>query len=193
MRFAYADPPYPGQSKRLYGDHPDYAGEVDHAELVARIVAEYPDGWALSTGAKMLPEVLRLCPDDVRVMAWVKTDAPPFTIRLQHTWEPVILRGGRPYAGGPRNVRDSLVAPSCGAMGSGVHRKPGHVVGRKPPRFCRWLFEALGALQGDTLDDLFPGSGAVTEEWRRFQQQGSIFDLELPPDPVVATIEGDSP
>jgi hypothetical protein len=28
MRFAYADPPYPGQSKRLYGEHADYAGHV---------------------------------------------------------------------------------------------------------------------------------------------------------------------
>lgn len=32
MRIAYADPPYPGQSK-LYRNHPDYAGEVDHAAL----------------------------------------------------------------------------------------------------------------------------------------------------------------
>ena len=26
LRFAFADPPYPGQSRRLYGNHPDYAG-----------------------------------------------------------------------------------------------------------------------------------------------------------------------
>lgn len=172
MRFAYADPPYPGQSKRLYGDHADFAGEVDHAALVARLVSDYPDGWALSTGAKMLREILLLCPEDVRVLAWCKTDAPPFTIRVQYTWEPVILRGGRPYEGGPRVVRDSLVAPSCGAMGSGVHRDgPGHVTGRKPPRFCRWLFEILGAEPGDSLDDLFPGSGQVGREWTAFSSQ----------------------
>jgi len=47
VRFAYADPPYPGQSKKHYGDHPDYAGEVDHPALIAQLVAEYPDGWAL--------------------------------------------------------------------------------------------------------------------------------------------------
>jgi hypothetical protein len=34
---ALADPPYPGQSKKHYADHPDYAGEVDHAELVERL------------------------------------------------------------------------------------------------------------------------------------------------------------
>lgn len=171
MRFAYADPPYPGQAARLYGDHPDYAGEVDHALLVQRLVEGYPDGWALSTGAKWLPEVLALCPTDVRVLAWVKTDAPPFTVRVQYSWEPVILRAGRPYEGGPRNVRDSLVAPSAGAMGAGVHREPGHVIGRKPPRFCRWVFNCLGAEPGDTLDDLFPGSGTVGREWAAFAAQ----------------------
>jgi hypothetical protein len=30
VKIAYADPPYPGQAKKHYGDHPDYAGEVDH-------------------------------------------------------------------------------------------------------------------------------------------------------------------
>lgn len=174
MRFAYADPPYPGQSKRLYGDHPDYAGEVDHAALVARLVEEYPDGWGLSTGAKWLREVLLLCPDDVRVLSWVKTDAPPFSVRVQYTWEPVILRGGRPYDGGPRNVRDSLVAPSMGATYGGLGRRrkdPGHVTGAKPPWFSRWMFDCLGAGPDDELDDLFPGSGLVGDEWRRYAAQ----------------------
>lgn len=36
---AYADPPYPGQAKRHYADHPDYAGEVDHGELMMRLEA----------------------------------------------------------------------------------------------------------------------------------------------------------
>lgn len=83
----------------------------------------------------------------------------PFTLRVR---EPVILRGGR----------DSLVAPSAGAMGAGVHRNgPGHVIGRKPPRFCRWLFEVLGAHAGDEFHDLFPGSGAVQREWEKFNAQ----------------------
>lgn len=179
MRFAYADPPYPGQSKRHYADHPDYAGEVDHEALIARLVREYPDGWALSTGAKWLPELLPLCPADVRVLAWVKTDAPPFRLRVQYTWEPVILWGGRPYEGGPRTVRDSLVAPSCGAMGSGVWRDGvGHVTGRKPPRFCRWLFACFGAGPDDELDDLFPGSGGVAREWKAWCSQ---LTLEVAP------------
>jgi site-specific DNA-adenine methylase len=69
IRFAYADPPYIGQSKRLYGDHPDYAGEVDHAELIDRLMAEFPDGWALSLSMKSLPQIMRLCPPDVLTLA----------------------------------------------------------------------------------------------------------------------------
>lgn len=37
MRFAYADPPYPGQAAKHYRDHPDYAGEVDHAAPIASL------------------------------------------------------------------------------------------------------------------------------------------------------------
>ena len=59
LRLAYADPPYPGRAS-LYRDHPDYAGEVDHAALLAQL-AGY-DGWALSTSAEALPAVLALCP-----------------------------------------------------------------------------------------------------------------------------------
>ena len=67
MRFGYADPPYPGMSRKYYdGD------EVDHAELVATLDRDYPDGWALSTASSTLQEVLALCPAGVRVCCWVK-------------------------------------------------------------------------------------------------------------------------
>lgn len=36
MRIAYADPPYPGQARKHYGQHPDYAGEVDHNDRSRR-------------------------------------------------------------------------------------------------------------------------------------------------------------
>lgn len=64
LRLAYADPPYPGNAW-LYRGHRDYAGEVDHGELLARLVGY--DGWALSTSAAALPAVLALCPPGVRV------------------------------------------------------------------------------------------------------------------------------
>jgi hypothetical protein len=189
MRFAYADPPYPGQSFRVYGRHRDYAGEVDHRELVARLVAEYPDGWALSTSASALPEVLALCPyergtdpknpgrvargSSVRVLAWVKPQAPPYPVRVQFSWEPVILFGGRPYNGGPRTTRDTLTASPQGHTFRGVPEE--HVRGAKPPAFCRWIFNCLGAEPDDELDDLFPGSGAVAREWAAFSAQTQLL------------------
>ena len=45
---------------------------------------------------------------------------------------------------------------------------PGPVIGAKPAAVCRWIFDLLGAASGDTLDDLFPGSGAVTRAWAAY-------------------------
>ena len=42
---------------------------------------------------------------------------------------------------------------------------PGRVIGAKPAAVCRWIFDLPGAGPGDTLDDPFPGSGAVTRAW----------------------------
>lgn len=170
MRFAYADPPYPGQAKRLYGQHKDFAGEVDHRALVDRLVSEYPDGWALSTGSKWLQEILALCPPGVRVLAWVKPGAPPFRVRPQYTWEPVILRGGRPWAqGDARTTPDHLVGTT--QLYTFRAKPVGWVVGSKPPKFARWIFACLGARNDDTLDDLFPGSGIIGSEWEAFTRQ----------------------
>src|SRR5688572_9677356 len=107
MRIAYADPPYPGEShfydaptrpraKVTYQPGPDAAGEVDHPALIARLVADFPDGWALSTKASALRDLLPLCPPRARVMPWVK----PFAsfkpgINPAYAWEPIIVFGGR--------------------------------------------------------------------------------------------------
>src|SRR5690606_40217964 len=56
-RIGYADPPYPGQSAKHYGDHPDYAGEVDHFDLLKRLANDY-DGWVLHTSSVALEQVL---------------------------------------------------------------------------------------------------------------------------------------
>jgi hypothetical protein len=166
MRFAYADPPYVGQAKRHYGDQPSYAGEVDHAGLVARLVAEYPDGWALSLSARSLPLVLTMCPADVLVLAWVKPIAPPMGDHRVYSWEPVVLRGGRRPEG---YVRTHLIASP--PQFTFRPRPEGHVIGEKPAEFCRWVFACLGARPGDALDDLYPGSGAVTRAWEQYTAQ----------------------
>lgn len=100
LRLAYADPPYPGLSRRYYEGHPDYAGEVDHAELIGRLCSDF-DGWALSTDARSLQFVLGLCPPDVRVASWTRGERPTQSRRPLSAWEPVIYWGGRLEVGLP--------------------------------------------------------------------------------------------
>lgn len=155
MRFAYADPPYPGTARKYYGGEATFAGEVDHGELVASLLQAGYDGWALSTSAKALRDVLPLCPPGARVAAWSKPHPPsPRTFGPHNCWEPVIVVGGRRR---PPGVSDALVAlPARGG---------GKLPGRKPVKFCAWLFALLGMQPGDELADLFPGSGIVGAAW----------------------------
>jgi 16S rRNA G966 N2-methylase RsmD len=160
FRFAYADPPYPGKAQ-LYRDHPDFAGEVDHRALVDRLVAEFPDGWALSTSAESLRDVLPLCPSDARVASWVRGERPTRSYWPLNAWEPVIYVGGRPYA-------TSIEARRLDVLQLTARPRltdPRRVIGAKPAAFCRWMFDLLGALPGDELVDLFPGSGRVADAW----------------------------
>src|SRR5207237_8392394 len=93
LRLAYADPPYPGKAG-LYRGHPDYAGEVDPVGLVERLVAEFPDGWALSTSAEALPVVLSSCPPAVRVAGWLRGERPALADGPASSVGP-----GRPFGG----------------------------------------------------------------------------------------------
>jgi hypothetical protein len=172
VRIAYADPPYIGQARKHYRKHPDFAGEVDHEALVARLVTDYPDGWALSLSCKSLQAILGMCPTDVRVLSWVKPMTPILPgIRVQYGWEPVIVHGGRqgPHVTGTPMVRDWLAASPVGLTFRA--RDASHVIGRKPAEFCHWLFDVMGLGSDDTLDDLFPGSGAVGRAWNAWRAQ----------------------
>lgn len=93
LNLAYADPPYPGLSRKYYGKHPDFAGEVDHAALIEQLSGY--DGWALSTAARSLQDVLALCPPGSRVAAWVRGERPTRSAGPLNAWEPVIYWGGR--------------------------------------------------------------------------------------------------
>lgn len=141
-------------AKRFYGKHPDFAGEVDHQALITSLAATY-DGWALSTSAKALRDVLPLCPLEARVCAWMKPHGVPVATRgLHNVWEPVIVLQGRRLRPGRA---DALIRyPARGG---------GDLMGRKPLAFCAWLFDALGMLPGDSLVDLFPGTGIVARRW----------------------------
>ena len=62
VRFAYADPPYIGMAKKYYS-HDPLCAEVDHAELIARLCRDFPDGWALSASSPSLGQIIPLLPD----------------------------------------------------------------------------------------------------------------------------------
>jgi len=163
MRFAIADPPYIGQAQKHYTNDPSGIppAEVDHAELIARLCSGKYDGWALCLSSPSLRHVLSLCPPDVRVGAWVK----PFAsfkpnVNPAYAWEPVIFWGGRPRGRDVPTVRDWVAANIT--LRKGTH-------GAKPVQFCHWLFEFLGMEREDTLDDLYPGSGAITNSFKQWR------------------------
>lgn len=167
-RFAYADPPYLGCCRLYDHFHPDgrcWDEPETHRLLVERLTDEYPDGWALSLHAPSLQVILGLCPPDVRVSAWCKNwhQIRP-KVPVQFSWEPVILRGGRKRQNNPM-VRDWLVAPATRMRGT---------PGAKPDAFCFWVFDQLGMERGDTLVDMFVGSGAVTDAHRRWASQATL-------------------
>jgi hypothetical protein len=163
MRIAYADPPYLGCANK----YPEKK-EVDHVELIAQL--QTYDAWALSCHSPSLKVLLPMCPDNVRVAAWVK----PFctfkvNVNPAYAWEPVLfvpLKRDR-YVD---TVRDWVI--------SNITLKKG-VVGAKPTDFCFWLFELLGAGEQDELDDLFPGTGIVSKCWQSYIEMKSCKQGEL--------------
>lgn len=161
MRFAYADPPYPGQAQRHYADHPDYAGEVDHAELIRRLYSNF-DGFVLHTSAPAIPLIAPHIRKETRWCAWVKPFAAfKANIPLAYAWEPVLIQPVR------KQVVSGRIKPLRDWLAESITLKKG-LSGAKPERVCHWLFEALGAQPIDQITDLFPGTGAVTDAWQNW-------------------------
>jgi hypothetical protein len=149
------DPPYVGLARRYYNNK-----EVDHRALI-RNAAAY-DGWALCGSAASHLEVLRMCPAGVRVGIWVRGSRPGVSWRARNAYEVVYVYGGRPRRLSCHEVLDDvLVLPAQTRSRS----HPGALVGMKPAAFSEWVFRMLGAARGDSLVDMFPGSGAVTRAW----------------------------
>ncbi len=164
VRAAYADPPYLGCGKLYSKVHPDALTWDDperHKQLVDKLCDSF-DCWAMSLSSPSLKTILPMCPDDVRVMAWVK----PFAVFKPNTgvayaWEPVIVRLSRRRTREQHTVRDWI---------SEVITIKKGLTGAKPAAFCWWLFDVLNLLPDDTLADLFPGTGILLKEWERFKR-----------------------
>lgn len=174
MKAAYADPPYLGEGKRLYAKmHPnaaDYDDPETHRLLIERLCGKF-DTWALSLHLPSLRIILPMCPEDARIMAWVK----PFAsfkpnVGVAYCWEPIIVYGGRPRTREQPTVRDYVSANITLMKG---------VPGAKPPGFCRWIFEVLNLQPEDEFVDLFPGSGCVWAEWEKFRDRNKDKQLVL--------------
>lgn len=144
MNFAYADPPYKGLGKALYG------------HLITKLQNEFKDGWALSALPRDIPWISTLAPE-ARICAWVRTDPPPWDWPIR-SWEPLFVAGGRKHHG--LRPRDALVA-----RGNSGEWAPGNRFrGSKPAAFNRWVLDLLGYTDDDTITDLFPGTGGLTHE-----------------------------
>ena len=156
MKFAYADPPYYKQGKRLYGKLHDQAEIWDtqqaHWDLIDRLMLEYPDGWALSCNPANLSWIIKH--DGIRICAWVKTFHQIRPTTNQYAWEAVLIYGGRTVYKRKPMVRDWLSCPI--AMKKGL-------VGAKPDAFNQWILDLLNYEQQDILDDLFPGTNSMAE------------------------------
>lgn len=165
MRFAYADPPYKGMAHRYEG-----GVEVNFPLLVAHLVDDFPDGWAMSCHTPSLRYLLDLCPPDVRIGAWTKPWAVfrP-NVNPAYAWEPVIFHGGRKRTRADDTVRDWV--------SEGITFERG-LVGVKPDEFCRWVFDLLGMEPEDGFVDIFPGSGAVTKAWEAWKAQPRLLRSE---------------
>lgn len=186
MKLAIADPPYPpfigsggrkNRASRWYGagqrsrtdrpaDQHDSAHEWDdparHRELLEKLAANY-DGWAICTSPDGIAAYGPL-PAPCRIMAWVKPNAQPGAHRLRSNWEPVILYppvGRRSNRGGVGSIPDVLTCPVKTASG---------FRGQKPIEYTKWILAALTFdPAADTVDDIFPGSGAISRAVDAYQ------------------------
>ena len=168
MKIGYADPPYIGCA-HLYKDHEDFAGEVDHAELIARLESDY-DGWVLHAAAtprSMTVLAPLVAATDARWMAWVKGFAAfKKNVSVAYAWEPVIVKAARKPVVSKRLVNRDWIQESI-TLRKGL-------TGAKPEKVCHWAFEMVGARPEDDLVDLYPGTGAVSKAWKTWQRLFSL-------------------
>lgn len=119
--------------------------------LVARLVLEYPDGWALSCPASALRTLLPVCPEGVRVLAWVRPSGD---------WEPLLVCGGRPS---PRALTHDWTNVAGNARG-------------RPEEFFHWVFRVLNLQPDDDFQPIPLRGGVVAHAWALYRRQLPLPD-----------------
>ena len=180
MRLCIADPPYLGKAEMFYGErktkdfnvggkinpttkadvHPDATRWDDpstHEAMVRDLTANY-DGWAIALLPDNLTSYLAWVPQRTRIAVWHDPRVMPTGAHPRRRWEAVLVH--TPV--GRRRTSD--VSTPVGDVLTCVHPN-GSFAGAKPPQWTRWVLDMLGYdAETDTVDDLFPGSGAVAAE-----------------------------
>ena len=175
MKFAIADPPYLGRAVRWYGAggcgngygsgqadiHPEaeiWDNPLTHKQLCKDLLSNY-DGFAIALTVHSLStymsELQTNSRNGIRVMCWVKPSSIPSGNRLQNVWEPVIIKM-------PQSRKKYKSAKSCKDVLE-AHPPRNGFVGSKPALWTNWVLDAMGVIDGDQVDDLFKGSGLVTQ------------------------------
>jgi hypothetical protein len=176
VKLCIADPPYLGRAVRWYGaggcgngkgqgqadNHPEaylWDKPETHQQLVRKLEEEF-DGWAIALSVHSLSTYLSIVETDsrngIRVCAWHKPNAVTSGSRISNHWEPVLVRvpkERRGWSSGLVRTKDviSISPPRRGFVGS------------KPHEWTEWVLGLMGYQDGDTVEDLFAGSGMVTE------------------------------
>jgi len=177
MKLAIVDPPYLGRANRYYGNgagggggnrkkykpnfHPEasiWDKESEHQDLIDNL-SKFYDGFAIAMSSHNLSQYLKrnetASNSIYRIGIWHKPSAVPSGSRITNSYEPVLFRipdERRSRAKG-KKMRDVLVAnpPRVGFLGA------------KPNTWTHWVLDVLGYENEDIVDDLFPGSGIVSE------------------------------
>jgi hypothetical protein len=174
MKFAIADPPYLGRSVRYYGaggrggknkkqadNHPeahiwDYA--ETHKQLAQQLLKEY-DGFSIAMSVHSLSTYLEVLETEsengIRVGVWHRPNAVPSGSRITNNWEPVVFKIPTSRKGRFTAAHTSDVL-TCNVKHNGF-------TGSKPKDWVHWVIQVMGVAEGDTVDDLFHGSGAVAQ------------------------------
>jgi len=181
LKLAIADPPYLGRASTWYGSsirksqlgaihggtakinykpadyHPDahlWDDIETHKNLIKRLESDY-DGFALCLAHDNLQQLLPLFKTKVKVCIWHKWTLPSRSC-ISNGYEPVIIKVPEKRKGAIKGLTtpDVMIYQKREGMG---------FAGRKPKAFTHWILDLLQYQDGDEIDDLFNGSGAVIE------------------------------